>query len=435
MAEIKPFKAILYNESKSGTFKDVVAPPYDVISEEQWQSLYDSSDYNIIRLILGKSLETDDTDDNKYKRAGKLFRDWEDNGILKRDEEPAFYVYQQGYDFKGEKFSRIGFLGLMKIADPGRDTILPHEHTLSKPKEDRMNLLQEVKANLSPIFTLFDDKSGEVNDILNRTAGAQDPVIDIDAGIQTHKLWRITDKGEIDAIVRRIGGGGVFIADGHHRYEVARQYKKARMQEAGYDGRADHILMYFADMADTDNLTVMGTHRTLKDIQGLDENIIIDKLSGYFEVIECSALDEMTKKLEELADEGHAFGFYGGKRYVVIRSKDKKALVALIKEDRSEVWKDLDASILHAAIMESILSLENKEGNITYVRDAEDAVKLVDEGTHKAAFIMNATKVSQLKAVAELGEMMPQKSTYFYPKLLTGLVINKFEEAKAGSEV
>lgn len=435
MAEIKPFNGVLYNKDKISSFKDVVAPPYDVISDDMREELYNSSEYNVIRLILGKSLETDTPDNNKYKRAGRFFRNWNEEGVLSRDEQPAFYIYRQEYEFGGKKLSRIGFLGLMKIEDPGKDTILPHEHTLSKPKEDRMNLIKEVKANLSPIFTLFYDNSGNVNEILNKTASGQDALIDIDEGTQSHKLWRLTGAEDIEAIKRVISRGGVFIADGHHRYEVARQYKKLRQSENGYDGSADHVLVYFADMADTDNLTVMGTHRALKDIQGLDEDVIISRLGEYFDIIECPSLDVMSEKLENLIDEGNAFGFFGGSRYIVIKPKDKEALKSLIKEDRAEAWKDLDVSILHAAVMDTILGLENKEGNITYVRDAEDAVKLVNEGTHKAAFIMNPTKVSQMKAVAELGEMMPQKSTYFYPKLLTGLVINKFDEAKARSEV
>lgn len=428
MAEIKPFRGTLYSsDAIGGSYAAVMAPPYDVISESMREKLHQESPFNIIRLILGKASDGDDALSNVYTRAGQTLGEWQKEKVLVKDEKPCFYVYMQEYLVRGEKFRRAGFLGLMKIE--GEDMVVPHEKTHSKPKEDRLNLITEVECNLSPIFTLYEDEGMEVKQVIDRCILEEDPAIDIEIDGVTHKLWRLEDDEDMDRISSAMKSKKVFIADGHHRYEVARTYRDKKREEENYDGYADNVLMYFAAM-DPANLTVLATHRAIKKLPDLKESELIEKLSKYFEIIECRDLSDLMGRLDEKASESYYYGFFGGEKYVLLRPLSEVSLRGLIDPSKKEEWKDLDVSVLHAAVFSKILSLKEAEGTITYVKDAEDGVSLVGSGTHSCVFYMNPTKMDQLKKVAEAGEVMPQKSTYFYPKLLTGLVINKFEGSK-----
>ena len=423
MAEVKPFRGLLYRETKLGEdLSTVVAPPYDVISEGMRDELYSRNKHNIIRLILGRDQEGDTDSDNKYTRAKKALDEWLEEGVLARDEKESFYVYQQDFTASGRKRSRIGFLGLMLIDDPGDNIVVPHERTHSKPKEDRLNLIKQVRSNLSPIFTLYDDAEGAIKGVLERIS-AKEPEIDIKIDEVRHRLWKLSEGPDIRKIVSVMAGKKVFIADGHHRYEVSRTYRDMMRLEDDYNGSADHVLMYFADMSDPENLTVMATHRVIKEMP-LGAAEAREKLSRYFDITECRSLEELMEMVEN--GEGHVFGYYDGGGYLFLRPKDERSLLDLIEEDRTDDWKDLDVSVLHAAVLKVILSVSNAEGNITYVRDAEDGRALVGQGTHKAAFFLKPTRIRQLRAVTGHGEVMPQKSTYFYPKLLSGMVINRF---------
>jgi len=426
MAKVKPFKGILYNTEKTGgNHSSVCAPPYDVIPPAMRDRLYESNEYNIIKLILGKSGDKDNTEDNQYTRAGRYYKDWIDKGVLKQDEEEAYYIYQQEYKAEGRKCRRTGFIGLMEIEDPDKKGILPHENTLAAPKEDRMNLIQEVRSNLSPIFTIFLDKDGSVKSIIERTMEGERPIIDIEIDGEAHRLWRLSDKQSLERISALMEDRKIFIADGHHRYEVARKYRDMMRQDPGYDGSADDVMMYFADMEEGDNLTVLATHRVVRSIEADDETIK-SKLGGYFDVKEWDDLEGLMADLAERFRDSHIFGYYGGGKYLSMELKNEGDIEKLVDDDKSLEWKKLDVSILHSAIFRNLLGVKAEEGNIKYVKTPEEAVSLVESGSAGGAFFLNPTRVEQLKAVAENGDMMPQKSTYFYPKLLTGLVINRF---------
>jgi uncharacterized protein (DUF1015 family) len=427
MSEVKAFKGVLYDIDKiGGDYSLVTAPPYDVISPAEQADLYLKNEYNIIKLILGESFSEDASGDNKYIRAGKLLKEWTDGGITKKDDNENFYVYVQEYEVDGVKYRRQGFIGLMKIEESGEQDVLPHEHTLAKPKEDRMNLIKQVRCNLSPIFSLFLDETGEVDGILDATVSGSDPLVDIEIDGVRHMLWRLSDRDEQARISKNFSDKQVFIADGHHRYAVAKSYRDMMRKEPGYNGDADHILMYFADMRSDDNLTVMATHRVLKNMPVSDDAGISAKLEGYFNVTELDSLESLKKNLAD-ATEKHVFGFYGGNKYLLLELKDEVVVEEFVSGEKSLGWKKLDVSILHSSILDNLLGIDEEEGNIIYVHTAEEANELVLDGKANGAFFLNPTKVTQLKAVAESGDMMPQKSTYFYPKLLTGLVINKFE--------
>ena len=429
MAEVRPFRALLYNANKINDYSHVMAPPYDVISEGMREELYEKDPHNIIRLILGRDLEGDNAEENKYTRAKSFLDEWIKEGIMLKDDKESFYIYSQEYDIKGEKCRRIGFLGLMRIE--GEDMVVPHEKTHSKPKEDRLNLIQKVESNLSPIFTLYDDENKAVSEVLEKAISSEEPIIDIVIGDVRHELWRLSEASSVEKITLAMKDKKVFIADGHHRYEVARTYRDLMRKESSYDGRADDVLMFFADMMDADNLTVLATHRVLKDISGLSEEEVIEKLSVNFELTECESLEDLVERLEENSQEAYYYGFFGGKKYIMLKAKEAEELKEKMDKTKKDEWKGLDVSLLHSALFDNILSLKDREGNITYVKEPEEGVSLVEEGSHACVFFLNPTKLSQLKKVAEAGEVMPQKSTFFYPKLLTGLVINKFEKSEA----
>lgn len=430
MAEIRPFKGLLYDKRKVGEYASVVAPPYDVISDKQCDDLYEKSIYNVVRLILGKITPGDSDADNRYTRAAKFMDSWQKEGALVKDEKDSLYVYLQEYPHMGKTRRRLGFIGLLKIEESGTDKVLPHENTLAKPKEDRMNLIKKVASNLSPIFALYNSEGKvPVKDILEKSIAGRKPIIDVKAGGEREKLWRVNDAETLKKVVSLLHDKKIFIADGHHRYEVARAYRDMRRQEKGYNGSADHVMTYFTDMADTDNLTIMATHRVIQEMPFRGDAEVIKRLKGYFEVKELDGIEKLVDTIERAGKDDYVFGYFGGEKTLLFRAKNISDVLALMKEERTREWKLLDVSILHSAVLKNLLSVNDLEGNVTYVRDAEKGVNLVKDASHMAAFFLKPTRVEQVRKVAEVGEKMPQKSTYFYPKLLSGLVINKFDQA------
>jgi uncharacterized protein (DUF1015 family) len=404
-----------------------MAPPYDVISAEMREELHLRNEFNVIKLILGRDLAGDNETENRYVRAKRYMREWVERGVLATDNEEAFYIYAQEYSVRGVFSRRIGFLGLMKLE--GTDVVLPHEHTLSKPKEDRMKLIKEVETNLSPIFGLYGGDNGYISGILENAASNLAPCVDVELDGVRHVLWRLTDSGEISGIVGAMEGRKIFIADGHHRYAVAKAYRDECRLASGYDGRADHILMYLTDMSDPKNLTIMATHRVLNNLSGAWKKEINSRLGEYFNITRFDSLQDLISEMDEHKQRSYVYGFYDGNDFFLLEPIEEEALRDLIK-DKPVSWKSLDVSVLHSAVFAKVLHINAQEGDITYVKDPEEAEELVTQAKNKAAFFLNSTKISQLKDVAEDGEMMPQKSTYFYPKLLTGLVMNRFEDQK-----
>jgi len=261
---------------------------------------------------------------------------------------------------------------------------------------------------------------------MEEKVSSEKPVIDIIFDGERNALWKITNPEKIKIITKSIENKKVFIADGHHRYAVAKNYRDIRRQEVGYNGECDYVLVYFSDLSKKDNLTVMGTHRVIKSMDE-NEDEVKNKLEEYFVVSSCYNLKELEIALQKNEEKPHVFGYIGKTKYFLIEPKNDVELVSLIDEEKSLDWKYLDVSVLHAVIFEKIFSIGKTEGNIIYVHESRDADVLVKEGKGVCAFLVNATRVDQLKQVALNSEMMPQKSTYFYPKLLTGLVVNKFD--------
>ncbi|MBU0477071.1 DUF1015 domain-containing protein [bacterium] len=424
MAIIKPFRGIRYNKEKIQNLENVVSPPYDVIPEQEKRDYLNSSPYNIIRLILPES----DGENDKYNSARNLLNQWLSSDIIKRDECLSIYIYQQIFSIDGEDIIRTGFICLLKLEEFKHGTILPHEKTLSAPKEDRLRLMNACKANLSQIFGLYQDTNHTISQILKKYT-SDSPIIDItDIKGEKHKLWAVRDKNDIAAITSVLKNKKVFIADGHHRYETALNYKKKLAEtNSAHTGNEPYnfIMTYLCEMNDS-GLVVLPTHRLIKDLPAFRKEAFKQNLSTYFDVIQTNKKD-LFKYMEKNKDK-HVFGLYMGKGEFYALSLNK-GFQPFVQENIPDAWKELDVAILHKVIIENILGITEEEvksqKNIKYVSDKEEGIRQIDNGSYELLLFLNPTKLSQIKDISLKGEVMPQKSTYFYPKLLTGLVINQ----------
>ena len=430
MAKILPFRGILYNKEKIKNIEAVMAPPYDVISPQTRDELYKAHTYNIVRIILGKESRGDNKKNNKYTRAAGFLKEWFKEGILKKDDKPSIYIYEQYYLYKGKQKKRIGFISLMKIEDPASSLVLPHEHTFSKPKKDRLNLIRNAKANTCPIFCIFQDDADRVTNIIRKYAGKRPPIIDIYLEDVNHKLWKMTDLKIINIIRRELEKKQVFIADGHHRYEVALTFRDEMRKRLGRRcaRRFDNVMVYFTNLTD-ESLVIFSTYRVIKNLGNIKWKGLEKKLGVYFDIESIKNKDEMFKRLEK-AQAGFTFGVYfKNRRFYLLKLKDESILDDIIKVDKSRQWKRLNVAVLHFLIFDHILHIDrfsSNDENITYTRSEDYAINLVDRGECDIAFFQLPTKVVEVRNIARDGDRMPHKSTYFYPKLLTGLVMNKF---------
>jgi uncharacterized protein (DUF1015 family) len=425
VTKIKPFRAVIYNQGKIQDLSSVVCPPYDIISPAKQEYYHKLHSYNLIHILLGKDIPGDD----KYRRAGRYFSDWLKNRILIQDERPSVYLYSQQYNLKGEKKTRLGLIALLHLEN-GNSSVFPHEHTRLEPKEDRLKLLREVRANLSPIFVLFSDRKRIIQRINQEYLPKEKPFIDIiDDEKIVHKLWRIDSPDILDNIESQMSQENIFIADGHHRYEVACTYREEMKQKlrfiTGEEG-FNYILAYFTNV-ESRGLTILPIHRLVKldlkqDIQSFKNN-----LKDYFDVEEIKDKNRFFFLKEKAGNAEHVLGMYKDRRYWLIRLKNVKILDKAVP-DKPPGYSSLDVSILNYIILKRILGfdLEDKE-RITFVQDADELIERVDEDNSYIAFFLNPVKIKQIMAVALSKERMPAKSTYFYPKVLSGLAINKFD--------
>jgi len=435
MVEVSPFKGIMYNKEKISKLDDVMSPPYDIISSEMQDMLYDKDPNNFVRLILGKDSKNDNEKSNKYTRAREQFSLWLNESILKGSDEPAIFPYKIDYEIKKQKKTMNGFFILLKL-DPEYKFVKAHERTLSKPKADRLNLMREMHGNLEPIQLLYIDEKNVLMKEIDSKIG--EPEINVKGydGF-THKLWKLENSDTITNIVENLKDKILFIADGHHRYQTAINYAdeiKQKTGETDSNSACNYRLVILANMFD-EGLSILPTHRFIKmDNINIDE--LIKKLEEYFSVEE-NIINLNEKNYSELSKEikrsietetEHKFVLYSKEKYYVLTLKDED-IMGKFASDHSKIWRTLDVSILHKIILENIIGINesNLEDHVKYTRIDEEALKLVDEGRYNLSFLMNATKIDELKAVADAGEHMPQKSTYFLPKMLSGLVMYKME--------
>ena len=428
MTKIRPFKALTFNLNKVGDYSLVVCPPYDVISPAAQETYHKRSPYNFLHVLLAKDLPQDD----KYHRAAGIFRDWLKSGVLVQENNPAIYFYSQQYIIRGEKRTRLGFISLLKLGDEKSSAVFGHENTHMEAKQDRFRLIKQVKANLSPIFIIFLDKKRIIQRIFQKDIPKLAPLIEVTDDEKTvHKLWRLDQPEIIESVVLSMNQENMFIADGHHRYEVACAYRDLMREKLGdkFTGQEDfnYCLSYFTN-TDPRGLSILPIHRLLKLENNLDLESLRMKLKEYFDIVEVKENKRFFFLMEKAGFNEHLIGMYKDKHYWLLRLKNVHALDKLIN-DKPKEYRTLDVSILNYLVFKNTLGLDiNNLSNIKYSPDAEEFVNAVNEDPGKIAFFLNPVKTEQIIAVALNGNKMPPKSTYFYPKVLSGLVVNKLEQ-------
>ena len=428
MAQIIPFRGVRYDRQKVGDITSVVAPPYDRIYEREQAVLYERSPYNIVRITKGKP-SPNDNGENVYTRAADSFMAWLKDGILVRDEAPTLYAYHQKYMFEGEQLTRKGVIALGKL-EP--EKVHAHERTLKGPKEDRLRLMRATEANFGHIFMLYADPTRAADEALqsaiDETASTLEAMDDFG---NRHTVWEVTDSGVINAVQLALSDKDLYIADGHHRYETAVNYMR-ECREKGWKPAAaesfDARMMTLFNI-DEPGMSIRPIHRIVHAVPNFDPQVFLAKAQEDFEVSVHGSLAEMKQAMK--AGRGrHTFGCYTNGVFATLAMRDVGVMDALIS-DRSSDWRHLDVSILHTAILDRVLGIDAKaleeQRNVTYTVDITHGVKMVDEGEEQLFFLLNPTTADEVRRVADRGEKMPQKSTDFYPKLLTGLVLSKME--------
>lgn len=441
MAKIIPFRGYRFNPAKV-ELKDVVAPPYDVITPEQRDFLHNRHPNNIVRLTNPKEMPGDGPQENKYVRARRSLEDWIASGVLVRDEQSCIYVYEQNYHYPGDMpHVRRGFIALTRLEEQESKVILGHEQTLMPAKYDRLNLMKECRANLSPIFSLYSQTEETIDSTLAETAAAPACYDFLDDNGIRNRVWVVKDSDIIGRLASEMNKKPLIIADGHHRYETALIYRHIRRNEKkGFDEDApyNYTMMMFVNL--DSGVTIYPIHRIVFDLQDFDVGNFREKLSEYFEIVpaffDCSNCEETARRLlSQMADEStkrHSFGLYlGGDKLELLLSRDDIKLRELVPKNHCESFRTLDVAVLQAVIFQKLLGIDtgtiSKEEHVRYTPSGEEALDAVRRGEAQMALLLNATKPEQVKAVTYEGEKMPQKSTFFYPKLLSGLVINRLD--------
>jgi uncharacterized protein (DUF1015 family) len=436
MMQIKPFKAFRFDKAVVGDVGSCIAPPYDVISDEQQEQLYKKSEYNIVRIIRGKTWTSDNGEDNQYTRAAGYLNNWIKQGVLKQDNSESIYAYVQDFELAGAQLQRLSFIALARLEELG-EIVRPHEQTFNKPMLDRLNLKKATTADLGLVFMLYEDEQ-EVADKIIEQASKNEPLIDFtDEQDVRHRLFAITAEEDIEQITKMMNDKNCVIADGHHRYTTGLTYSKENNNPA-----ARYQMLAFANISHK-GLIVLATHRLAGNLENFSFEKLITGLKNDFELTEFkfdspeSKTDARQKMLElmkaEHDNDKNAFGIYGANNsFYVAVLRDKRSM-DMVAPDMSSTWRTLDVSVLQKLVLEKLLGIDEeklaKGENLRYVKDTphaiDESISQVDCGNKQVAFFMNPIKMQQLKLVTDAGERMPQKSTYFYPKVFTGLTIQK----------
>jgi uncharacterized protein (DUF1015 family) len=441
MAEIRPFHALRYDSSRV-PLQNVVTQPYDKITPAMQDRYYSVSPYNLVRVILGKAEPSDQNGNNVYTRAAKAFADWQQSKILVPDNTPSVYAYSQKFTLPGgapsQSFERRSFIAVGKIYDYSEGIVFRHEHTLAKPKADRLNLLRATKAHFGQIFMLYSDPAHSINRLLFDDPNYPQLEVTDEYGV-LHRLRRISDPAMLNMVCTAMADRKLIIADGHHRYETALNYRnEAQTQDPALSEAARFVMMTFVNM-DEPGLVILPTHRLIFGLKGLDSATMGKKLDAWCERSEISEQDpkNLMNQLSRAGEQGTAFVAITKDGNSLLRPKAERCRGLL--KDLSPRQQTLDIVQLHRVILEAALGISEEQvrqqTNVRYLRDAGEAIEAVHKDRDvNAAFLINPVKIDQMRDVAFSGEVMPQKSTDFYPKLLSGLTIYSLQhESHAGS--
>lgn len=432
MVEVKPLNAIVYNQEKV-EMNDVIAPPYDVILDDYREELYKRSPYNIVKLILAKGSKDLSDPENRYDEACKNFNQWLEEKVLVKLEKPCIlYILQKYTTENGRNIERKGFIARNKIEDFSTKKILPHEFTMGGPKEDRLNLTKKCKANFSQIFMVYSDSKKQIENAVDLSGK---PYIDVtdDNGVQ-NIVYKIEDEKTIALIEKVMEDKTLLIADGHHRYETAMNYRNYLKEQGVKNSESEYVMSYFTNL-DDENLLVFPTHRIIT--KWIEPYVLLEKVKKYFDV-EDFQFDGKNKQevkakflqaIEDANEKQISMGLYMknvNKFYLLTLRENVDSI--LNEFDVPDVLKKLDLTVLHKVLITKEFGYSEEEqmaqNGIKYIKQESEAFDLIDSGKAEASFIMAYPKIKDIKEISQAGFRMPQKSTYFYPKLLSGIVIN-----------
>lgn len=444
MAHIAPFRALRYDPGRV-KLDEVATQPYDKITPQMQERYYAASPYNLVRIILGKAQPNDGAGDNPYARAAACFRDWRTEGILRQDPEPSIYRYVQRFSARSSsakdsvQFERQGFIALGQLEDYSAGVVFRHEQTLSKPKADRLELLRATRAHFGQIFMLYTDSGGEIERALSSPAA---PLLEMrdEYGV-LHRVWKVSDSGIIEQVRAKMLDKKLIIADGHHRYETALTYRNERRTNTG-SGTKDRkdqqgakpyefAMMTFVNMDESAGVLILPTHRVVHGLENASAERFRKSAAEFFSVEDADPAITAERASAMLKEAGHR----GTAMLAVFRNRalllSRPTSPDRIFHDISKRQQALDVVQLHKCLLESVLGISEEairqQKNVRYLRDAEEALQLVRSGQADIAFLMNAVRIEQMRDVAFAGEVLPQKSTDFYPKLLSGLTIYALE--------
>lgn len=433
MADIQAFRGFRYDLGRVGNLSDVIAPPYDVIDASLQQKLYDRSPHNVIRLILNRETPSDTETNNRYTRAAQFLRDWQQEGVLVQDSARSLYVYHQDFEVEGRRFTRKGFMARVRLEPFGQGRIYPHEETLSGPKADRLKLFHATAMNLSQIFGLYPDDDGEVTAKLDAAVGRALPIQAVDHLGVTSKLWPVSNQQTISAIAGLMGPKPIFIADGHHRYETALKYLEEKRQ-AGEATDPDHpanfVLMMMVSMHDP-GLVILPTHRLVSDIGALRAQQLQGILGSTFELETVGTGPEAARTTWETieADGSQAllgFGTVADGVWQLGRFRAPEQM-ARLAADHSEAWRGLGVAILQRVVLEQALPQAGGRPKCGYVHLLREVNEAIAAKQCQLAVLVPPATMDHVASIAGNLEKMPPKSTYFYPKLLSGLVFHSLK--------
>ncbi|MGE5207364.1 MAG: DUF1015 domain-containing protein [Chlamydiota bacterium] len=435
MAKIFSFRALRYDPARVG-LPQVVTQPYDKITPAMQARYYDASPYNLVRIILGKRDAADNQSDNVYSRAARDFTQWRSQGILRQDPQPALYAYSQEFtapgDPSGRRYERRGFIALGQIEDYGTGVVFRHEQTLSKPKADRLELLRSTRAHFGQIFMLYNDPASQLEVTLFPAREAEISVTD-EYGVG-HKLWPVSDSGAIEQVSRIMADQKLIIADGHHRYETALNYRNERRAAAArLDGDApyERVMMTLVN-AHSPGLLILPTHRLIFGLANFEPGPMVAAARYFYAVREVSREFDPGNPLVLLSrtspGETAMLAVTAQQAFLFLASPGAKHPAMKTVSPRQA---ELDVVRLHKVVLESVLNISEEaireQRNVEYLRDAREAVQRVRGGGANVAFLLNPVPIEQMTGIALAGEVMPQKSTDFYPKMLSGLTIYAVE--------
>jgi len=444
LAEVRPFRGLRYNQDAIGDLSLVVAPPYDVIDDKARDAYYNRHPYNVIRLILNRSKKSDADPDQPYVRAGEFLQRWIAQRVIIRDPVPGLYLYRQRYFLEGRYHECTGVIARVRVEEFEAGGIKPHEDIMPRPLADRMKLLEHTGANLDVVQALYSDPPEKLQrpilKEMERFPLAQFQTAD---GI-AHDVWWVSDEGFVSRIARFFDGRNLYIADGHHRYQTALDYARRLRASGEITSESDprnFLLMMIVEM-ENPGLSVLPVHRIVLGGEGIDAAGLLPRLSEWFTVSEVDMpagprsgqVFHMLKELKEAAGSGIVFGAFARdpERMLMMAWRPEQDVTRVIEGDFSDAYKHLDVTVLHKLVIEKLLGIPAErnavERGLAFTRDPLEAARMVDSGEGAIAFYLNPTQVERVRDIADHGEKMPQKSTYFHPKPCSGVVMSKVTE-------